>query len=307
MSLIKKGRTARIRKLQPDGDLKYDPMKKKQSAGENKKLSSRHRSASSSALRGAAKNVKNYAVSFVPQRVSGRTALGFMEFLRAVQPRRVTLAEGNLYGNIYAYAKHRERVYRQDGYIEDQENYTDLRYGSVTVSYAGCEVIAVANVLNALRRACLIGDDLCQELPHLLYLFEMNGKILGGRFGTSPGALRDYMKFLGFETWLCTDMQNFPIVAGMSDVLILTCYNDEKNLLKEVHTFCISKEDGYRTHNAYDRGKAGCRYEKFEDLLRDLNGGSAKPICLVGVRVPVNGAFAPGSDAGSLNRKEKDV
>ena len=31
------------------------------------------------------------------------------------------------------------------------------------------------------------GED---ALPHLLYSFEMNGKLLGGRFGTSPGALR---------------------------------------------------------------------------------------------------------------------
>ena len=116
-----------IHRLQSDGDLKYDPMKKKKSAEEDKKRNGRHKSASSSALRGAAKNVKAYAVSFVPQRVSGRTALGFMEFLRAVQPRRAALAEGNLYGNLYAYAKHRERVTRQDGYIEDQENYSDLR------------------------------------------------------------------------------------------------------------------------------------------------------------------------------------
>ena len=296
-----------IHRLQSDGDLKYDPMKKKKSAEEDKKRNGRHKSASSSALRGAAKNVKAYAVSFVPQRVSGRTALGFMEFLRAVQPRRAALAEGNLYGNLYAYAKHRERVTRQDGYIEDQENYSDLRYGSVTVSYAGCEVIAVANVLNALRRAGLIGDEMDRELSHLLYSFEMNGKLLGGRFGTSPGALRDYMKYCGFETWLCTDPKIFPIVAGMSDVLILTCYNDEKNLLKEVHTFCISKEDGYRTHNAYNRGKAGYRYERFEDLLRSLNGGLAKPICLVGVRAGGNSAAAPESDAGSLNRKEKDM
>ena len=203
--LIRKGGLPVIHRLQPDGDLKYDPMKKKKSAEEDKKRNGRHKSASSSALRGAAKNVKAYAVSFVPQRVSGRTALGFMEFLhvkayavsfvpqrvsgrtalgfmeflRAVQPRRAALAEGNLYGNLYAYAKHRERVTRQDGYIEDQENYSDLRYGSVTVSYAGCEVIAVANVLNALRRAGLIGDEMDRELPHLLYSFEMNGKLLG--------------------------------------------------------------------------------------------------------------------------------
>ena len=287
-----------------------DPMEKKKSAEKNKKKSGRHGSASASVLRSAAKNAtknaKEYAVSFVPQRISGRTALGFMEFLRTVQPRRAALARENLYENLYAYGKHRERVSRQSGYIEDQENYTDLRYGSVTVAYSGCEVIAVANVLNALRRAGLIGDDVLKELPQLLYSFEMNGKLLGGRFGTSPGALRDYMRSCGFETWLCTDPKLFPIVAKISDVLMLTCYNDEKNLLMEVHTFCISKEDGYRTHNAYNRGRAGYRYERFEDLLRELNGGAAKPICIVGVRVPGKGSDFR-YDGGSLNRKEKDM
>ena len=282
-------------------------MKKRKAAEENKRRKDRHSYASRSVLRGAAKNAKEYAVSFVPQRVSGRTALGFMEFLRAVQPRRAAIARENLYENLYTYREHRERVFRQDGYIEDQENYTDLRYGSVTVAYAGCEVIAVANVLNALRRAGLIGDDAYQELPQLLYSFEMNGKLLGGRFGTSPGALRDYMRSCGFETRLCTDPQLFPIVAKISDVLMLTCYNDEKNLLKEVHTFCISKEDGYRTHNAYHRGKAGYRYERFEDLLRELNGGLAKPICIIGVRMPGNGTSAPVPDNLFGNRKEKDL
>lgn len=270
--------------IQPDKKLRYISMRIKKDAGKKKKRNGRHGSASSFALKGAAKDVKEYAVSFVPQRVSSETALGFMEFLRAVQPRRNTLAEGNLYGNLYAYGKHRARVNRQDGYIEDQENYSDLRYGSVTVAYSGCEVIAVANVLNALRRAGLIGGEKCPELPHLLYSFERNGKLLGGRFGTSPGALRDYMRYCGFEAELSTDRHIFPIIAEKSDVLMLTCYNDGKNLLKEVHTFCISKEDGYRTHNAYHRGNAGPRYEQFEDLLRELNGGRAKPICLIGVR-----------------------
>ena len=280
-------------------------MREKKTGGADHRRRHRPGPASPSALRYAAKNVKEHALSFVPQRVSGKTALGFMEFLRAVQPRRARLAEGNLYGNLYAYGKHRERVFRQDGYIEDQENYTDLRYGTVTAAYSGCEVIAVANVLNALRRVRLLGDRKCEELPHLLYSFEMNGKLLGGRFGTSPGALRDYMRYCGFEAELTTDLQRFPVMAEKSDVLILTCYNDARNLLKEVHTFCISKEDGYRTHNAYHRGKAGPRYELFEDLLRELNGGAAKPICLVGVRVPEKSSAVPASDAASVDRKEK--
>lgn len=282
-------------------------MKKKRTAEKKNKQSSRQPSAAHSVLKSAAKNAKDYAVSFVPQRVSGRTALGFMEFLRAVQPRRAALAEGNLYGNLYAYGRHRKRVLQQDGYIEDQENYTDLRYGTVTAAYAGCEVIAVANVLNALRRAGLLGDKKCRELPHLLYSFEMNGKIFGGRFGTSPGSLRDYMRHCGFEAELYTEPQVFPIAAEISDVLILTCYNDGKNLLREVHTFCISKEDGYRTHNAYQRGRAGRRFENFEDLLRDLNGGLAKPICLIGIKVPDSGAHDSGSVDGSADREEKGV
>ena len=282
-------------------------MKKKRTAEKKNKQSSTQSSAAQSVLRSAAKNAKDYAVSFVPQRVSGRTALGFMEFLRAVQPRRAVLAEGNLYGNLYAYSKHRERVSQQDGYIEDQENYTDLRYGTVTVAYAGCEVIAVANVLNALRRAGLLGNKKCRELPHLLYSFEMNGKILGGRFGTSPGSLRDYMRYCGFEAELYTEPGNFSTAAEISDVLILTCYNDGKNLLREVHTFCISKEDGYRTHNAYHRGRAGRRYENFDDLLRDLNGGLAKPICLIGIKVPDSGAYDFESKDGSADPEEKGV
>ncbi len=165
----------------------------------------------------------------------------------------------------------------KDGFIEDQAKYTDMRYGTQTVQYSGCQVIAVFNLLRAIGRST--------PFTELLRIFEADGVIFGGEFGTAPKAAAEFLRKNGLIVETSFKEAEFPEIAEKSRAMILTAYNDGQDIMKMAHTICVTKEkDGYRPHNS---ARSGITYANIIDLIREIDGGTrGKGIFLIGVNFP---------------------
>ena len=148
-----------------------------------------------------------------------------------------------------------------------------MRYGTQTVQYSGCEIIAVFNVLRSFGKA--------PDLAGLIRSFEEDGCIFGAEFGTSPKSAVDFFLRNGFKAEASYKEQDFAAIAERAGAMILTAYNDSLDIMKMAHTICITKEaDGYRPHNSANNKS----YKDIIELVREIDGGQrGKGIFLVGI------------------------
>lgn len=217
-------------------------------------------------------------VAFIPRHVGNRWVLGCFEGLRKIQ--RLTSKSGSIHlaENMRALSAHQKRIEGSQGYVEDQRNYSDVKYGKVTMKYAGCEIFAVYNALVSLK----VRQGL--NLARLIEGFERDGMVLSGRFGTSPKALKDYFDRLGYKTWMTRDCSEFDEIEGQADALILTMYNNRDNIMHQVHTVHISKTEGQLiAHNVYGDGTLIGPYANMAELISHIRDGKAKAIALIGI------------------------
>lgn len=215
----------------------------------------------------------------IPSRISNKTIIRVMDFLRRAQRGR-KLPARNRKANTEAFRNHREAIRGAGGFIENQSRYGDMRYGKSTVRYSGCEIIAVYNAMYDLT-----GRH--EPLPGLISAFEKDGMILSGLFGTAPGALRDFLKKRSFSVRTTTVETEFNRLGRESDGLILTMYNDGNDLRQEVHTVYISKtEEGLIAHNVYGDGRTAGPCSNVTELIGSIHKGRAKGIFLLGIRMP---------------------
>ncbi len=214
----------------------------------------------------------------IPDKIENRTVIRFLEMLRRFQRQKKMDFSSNLKWNQQNFPAHLDEIKRKKGYIEDQNRYTDLHFGKVTMQFSGCEIFAVYNALNDLRKSPE------PALPELIAAFEKDGMILDGGLGTSPPALRDYLEKCGFRTVFTTKEEEFDSLAARSDGLILTIYNDRSDVSMAVHTIYISKQNNrYTAHNTYCSGKVLGPYRSVKELLFHINDGKAKGICMIGL------------------------
>ncbi len=240
--------------------------------------------------------------SSLPARMSSRVVLGVLEVLRRrsrksgqdpnPEKERNRIRSGRI-------AKHHmPSVRRNNGYIEDQNEYVDVVYGKHTMRYSGCEVIAV---YNALRH--LYGRQRF-SLAALIAEFEKDGILREGRFGTSPRAVNDFLLRLGLRTRFCTKESGFEEAAKESDAVILTYYNDRKDIYQGLHSVCLTREpklsaadkDGgkaenagrnkkdtcWLAHNVYGNGAKPKAYPDISTFLNTVNAGKASGLCMIG-------------------------
>ena len=200
---------------------------------------------------------------FIPKHVGNRTVLGTLDAMRRGEKNMHGLLRSNYANNRFAIRNHRDSIRRAHGLVEDQKNYTDMKFGKVTMAYAGCEVFAAGNALRTLT-----GRQV--NYPKLIDRFERDGMILLGGFGT--------------ETELVTHIELFDSVAAVNDVSILTLYNDGEDIMQKVHTVCVTREkDGYYAHNVYCDGTVVGPCKTIMQMLSDINGGRSKGISLIGI------------------------
>lgn len=216
--------------------------------------------------------------AFIPNQIDNRVVIGAFEIMRKKQKLLRKNYEWHLMANKNAFKKHEANIKRSRGYIEDQNNYTDMVYGDSTMQYAGCEIFATFNAIVNLR-----GKNLT-SLPEMIAEFEKDGMVYSGKFGTSPKAIEDFFKRRGYKTEMTTKENEFDKVGRRSGSMILTMYNDKDDITKEVHTINISKYAGKLiAHNVHCNGVVYGPYKSVSEVLKNINNGNAKGISLIGI------------------------
>ena len=148
--------------------------------------------------------------SFIPQKVNNKLVIGFYDFLRKADKIHHSrqVAKRNYINNQKAMENHQFNSSKE--YIEDQHSYDDVKYGCVTVSYAGCEVISIYNAY-----VYYFGND-AVDFPKLLASFESDGMALNGFFGTAPKSIVHYLEAHGFKTEFYSDATASAIICFVS-------------------------------------------------------------------------------------------
>ena len=224
------------------------------------------------------------AGSVIPKKISNRTVLGSLEMLRKQQKLQGRDYSAHLAENKKAMEAHLPGLRRRGGFIEDQHRYGDLKYGAVTIAYAGCEIIAAYNALHYFR-----GRNM-PDFPEMIDYFERDGMLLGGRFGTSPQALYDYFVKEQFKTARTSNRREFDSLGSQYSCFLLTFYNNGRDILDQIHTICIVKSQLNQTdapfftgHNVSSAGRPSAPYPSISSLLSGISNGKGKGIMLIGI------------------------
>lgn len=228
--------------------------------------------------------------ALIPQKVGNRTVLWAMEVMRKLSRVPEDVIAGNHAQNMRTLSE--GSIFEPREMIENQACWEKIRFGCGrhhSMQYSGCEIIAAYNALLALSEAGSVA-----RMAGLISRFERNGSLRRGEFGCSPCALRDFFLEKGYEVRMTAtkDWETIERIGRESDVLIVTAYNDRKNIMAQVHTVCITKESGggYAVHNAYcwdkDRYAAQKKlpggYESLREAIAAIHEGAA-PIAVLGV------------------------
>lgn len=228
------------------------------------------------------KNLRNEmfkkVCALIPNQVDNKLVVNAFEIMRKEQKLLRKDFSENIKKNIENFKKHEETIKKHKGYVEDQNNYTDMSYGESTMQYSGCEIFATYNAIFN-----IMGKNI-MSLADIISHYEKDGMVLSGKFGTAPKAISDFLDKQGFKTTLTTIEKEFDELGKKSASLILTMYNDKDDISKEVHTVNISKDNGkFTAHNVYCNGKAVGPYASVSEVLKNINGGKAKGISLIGI------------------------
>jgi len=216
--------------------------------------------------------------ALIPGKVDNNLVVNAFEVMRKQQKMLKKDFSKQMKHNEETFKAHKDGIKKSKGYVEDQNNYTDMKYGESTMKYSGCEIFATFNAIYN-----IVGKELI-SLPAMISEFEKDGMVMSGKFGTSPRAISDFLEKHGFLAKLVTDEKAFDKLGEDSESLILTMYNDRDDISKEVHTVNISKEKGkYTAHNVYCNGKVVGPYSSVSEVIKNINRGKAKGISLIGV------------------------
>ena len=164
--------------------------------------------------------------------------------------------------------------YKQ-GYIENQSEWKNVKFGRSTMAFSGCEIMAVYNVLYALDRGK--GTKLIGEL---IEEFEKSGAALKGMIGSSPKSIRRHLLKHGIKSSIVWKEEDIDPDCTLA---VATVYNDKKTLYSQIHTIAFTKdENGFRAHNARSR-------QKYYPTLREaINGVGSDPKMICAIQIDKN-------------------
>lgn len=228
--------------------------------------------------------------AFIPQKIPNVTVLNALRILSILPVPMIGVAMNHLYNTRILCGQDRggsPDFYDADGYIENQNEWKKVNFGFFYhMNYSGCEIIAVYNALRAL------GEKVsAQTMADLISMFERRGAVLGGLFGTSPHAIKAFLVRSGYEVSMTVDKDAETVIkiGESSDTVIVTAYNNEKNIMAQVHTVSITKEKGetYSIHNAYHRvnGKYAAKegYRTLQDAVHAMSNSAPASISVIGI------------------------
>ncbi|MGN0629052.1 MAG: hypothetical protein ACI4IW_05445 [Oscillospiraceae bacterium] len=148
--------------------------------------------------------------------------------------------------------------YSEDGFIEEQNLLSNIRYGAQTSDYAGCGWIAVWNVLksmNIVLSKCRVICDMEQ------------GVLFAGNLGTEIFFVKRYLESLGHNVKMYCSKNKFDGCNSNRGII----YYTRKNLSAHYAAYefighSIDGEPMYRFHNA--EAKAGARWKTTKGVKR---------------------------------------
>ncbi len=230
-----------------------------------------------------------FLASFIPQHISNKTVIRAYRILAWIRvPRSVRKKN---YEHNLQYLKEMNPQLWQDSLvcIENQAQWGDVWFGAGkhhNMGYSGCEIMAAFNAQKILR-----GSGTAEEMTEMIRFFESKGAALWGAFGTSPWSVAQYFKKQGFDVLLSYGEEDtVNAIEQKSQVMIATVYNDRYDIAKEIHTVCITREQGgrYVLHNAYFRDKSGAYaasplYATLPEAVAHISNHQTKLICLMGI------------------------
>ena len=219
-------------------------------------------------------NFLSFLTRFDQNQIGNEYLIFFIEMMRKRNNHRFA---NNFAKNKAAFKNHAVAIKRNNGFIEDQQNYKDMSYGTKPLSENGCGVIAIYNVLYHLTQK----EDI--DFPSIIQDLEYDGIVLGGIFGTSMKAIDDYFRKKGFNTKSSSQVRDYDRIGRETDASVLTIFNNANNIFQGIHFIAITKKNGnYYIHNngAYSSDVA---YYSITDVLTRINSGRAKNIYLTGV------------------------
>ena len=235
------------------------------------------------------KHEKSFLVSFIPKHVNNRISLRVYQILALIPVPRKT-REHNYNSNIVELKKAKWDFWTvPTALIENQSEWEKIMFGAGShhnMRYSGCEIMAAFNVRKVLTGVCSP-----ESMAALISEFEAKGAAKRGEFGVSPRAVEAYLRKHGFKVTTTdkVDEKSLKTVDSQCQVLIATVYNDANNIMKQIHTVCITKEAGkYILHNAYRTNSNGAYiasapYVTLSDAIRHISRYGAKLIYLIGI------------------------
>lgn len=232
---------------------------------------------------------------FVQKKISDKTLVKFLDG-RSKKGIGNKLIEEHKAHNKEVWKLHSSKFTGSDGYIEYQSKMDGIWYGkkrkfwemipvlkcgskdkSIHADYNSCEVIALYNSLLSIGKKDAFYD--------LLAYFEGQGITSKGYFGTSILALKKYLDETKVDNSLVYNQEGNAKIADLEKkykALIITVYNDVRDITRMIHTMCITKDSGgMHLHNSYTKniitGKT------VDEIVKIYGDGNARLISVIGV------------------------
>ena len=139
----------------------------------------------------------------IPNKIDNATVVNVLDLMRKQQKAIKKDFSDHLKKNEDAFQKHAAVITKNNGFVEDQNSYTDMAYGDATMQYSGCEIFATYNAIHS-----IMGKQ-SMSLAKMISEYEKDGMVLSGKFGTSPKAIKDFLDKHGFKTDMTTNEADF--------------------------------------------------------------------------------------------------
>ncbi len=157
------------------------------------------------------------------------------------------------------------------GYVcsQNQSKIKDMCYDEKTVSYSGCGVIAIYNLMKSIGR--------WMSLPQVILECEMNDlTILGGTFGTKHKNIKKFFNAHSVSYKYYEKESSFIKKLNAFKQSCIVVYWNNKRYTSKIHIFFFSKiGKQYTVYNGYGASSTGISYKQYRDAV----GGRTKFIC----------------------------
>lgn len=163
----------------------------------------------------------------------------------------------------------------KSGYINSQKTgaISKLKFGPLTMSENGCEVIATYNTLITLGAK----EDICDVAAY----YESDGQMLGGVWGTNPYAAERFFKKKGYKV---TRIEGDDIINGNipdADAYLYSYWNTDK-ITDALHTVSVRKTER-DTWVLYNYRSENNQQKNVNDLQECIKSNDDQPLLLLAI------------------------